>query len=814
MACVLRLKTKKMKKKSSISSIFVFLIIAALSASINAATVEIEIQPFPAGAGKVEILETGKTVSPDASGKAVFSDLSPGDYNFCYIQDDIEDVCREIEIVTSDTVIQFTMEVTYAHPDSLYGTGQTTEISDTAAASDDSGTAALTVEDSVPESSVIETRKEPKDSATYTIEKMTVEGKTVKKRDLGKQTISQKTLQRMPVLAEPDVMRVIQMQPGVVSSSDFSNKIYVRGGASDQNLILLDNAVIYNPSHFGGLFSTFTVGAIKEMAFYKGGFPVNYGNRLSSVLDVSQRRGKEGLLHGNLGVSLLSARAGLEGQVSKFSWMANYRRTYIDYVTNAAADAGIIRTGIPYDFDDLQLYTDFTPVDRFKLSYTQYKGRDQLNFEDLMLLDWGNEMHVGNMRVNPMENLVSHTTLYHTKFDQIIEIGDFVRLYNDIQELCVKHRFTLEYGNHKFGLGGEANRYRVMFKQTMITVDTLEFTDSLESDVAACYVQDEWDVTPQLKMNAGFRATDYRPTAYYGFEPRLGLSFQFREDLELMGHVGRYQQYLTSIMFGDQEMPTEFWYLVGGNMEVPTSILYSGGFKKDFDDDMFVQIETYYKDFDNLPIFTSDPQTDASPSESQEMTMFDFFRPADGFASGFEASLERTDGWLTGNIGYSLGFAVINDRDTLRYANWDKRHNFKITGTFSFLDFLEPGNDSRMKFLSTFYASLGTGLPHTATVGIAEKRDFYTNRFGYYEIKGTRNANRYPLYKRVDLVPLRFEYTGTRFKGSAYWSIINIFDWENVYLYFYETEQGEKPVREEVTMLPRIPIFIGFDLEF
>src|SRR5690606_21135596 len=189
--------------------------------------------------------------------------------------------------------------------------------------------------------------------------KVLVRAQRAPKRSLGKSTVSAKLIKRMPGLAEADVIRSIQGLPGVVSSSDFSTKIYVRGGGSDQNLILIDNAVVYSPVHFFGLFSTFLVEGIDEVNFYKGGFPPEYGNRLSSVLDIRSRKGGKDSVDtwfkgSSLKVSTFASQAHTEGRQGAFRWLLAGRRTYIDQVLEALRGAGLTDLELPYAFYDVQ----------------------------------------------------------------------------------------------------------------------------------------------------------------------------------------------------------------------------------------------------------------------------------------------------------------------------------------------------------------------------------------------------------------------------------------------------------------------------
>jgi hypothetical protein len=653
--------------------------------------------------------------------------------------------------------------------------------------------------------------------------KITVKGKKLKKSGLGKQTLSKQAIKKMPGLAEPDVMRAVQMLPGVVASSDFSNKLYVRGGSSDQNLILLDLSLVYNPSHFGGFFSTFNVDAIHDMEFYKGGFPVYFGNRLSSVLDIRQRDGKDGFIHGGLGLSLLSGKAYYEGGIpGKASWIWTYRRTWIDWALARMKDLGITDFELPYYFYDSQgkLKLNLTPRDTLEL--TGYLGDDFLEFEDVFKTDWGNKVVGANYIHQFKHPLRLHTHLSYSRFGQVMSMLDStIVMWNKIDDITFKT--SADYLLNKdmmLNTGLELNRFDVVFEQTIntFTMDTT-YADNTTSNLFAAFADVRLGLLRDLSIRPGLRLYYYPPTRDIGFDPRIDAELQLTPRIDLLGHVGRYTQYLTSISFGmDIEMPTEFWYAVQDEMEPSKANLVSLGTKYKFNRTTTASVEGYYKLFEDLPVLAppiSDPDLN---SESADTLRFsDLFQTAEGYAFGFEFMVDKRVGIINGYAGYALGFSILKEYDTLIYfARWDKRHALNMVGNIDW--FGEHGLFKKDKFkLTTSVAfNYGSGLPYTRVLGVkhvrANRRDQYIN------ISGDKYGERYPVYSRLDVTPFRATFVFKRFDLTLFYQIINLLDHENVFAYMFdynEEEGGRVPAeREELNQLPMIPIFIGFEVEF
>ncbi|MHC4215607.1 MAG: TonB-dependent receptor plug domain-containing protein, partial [Planctomycetota bacterium] len=654
--------------------------------------------------------------------------------------------------------------------------------------------------------------------------KLTVTGRKLQKSGLGKQTISKQAIKQMPGLAEPDVMRAVQMLPGVVASSDFSNKLYVRGGSSDQNLILLDMATVYNPSHFGGFFSTFNVDAIKDMEFYKGGFPSKFGNRLSSVLSISQRSGREGYFHGGLGLSLLSGKTYIEGGVpGKAHWIWTYRRTWIDWALARMNDAGLIDFELPYYFYDSQGKVDveLTPDDTITVS--GYIGDDNLDFEQLLTLEWGNRMLGTNWTHKFRRRFTGRLHLSYSRFEQVAGLLEgLVQAYNGIEDW--NGRLDIQDSVSKdmqLSYGGEYNYLDVNFTQRVQVLQANEEqADTTYSHLFALYGDIKLKLLDYLRTKIGLRQYLYGPILEFRLPDwRIDLNLALTPSIDLLTHVGTYTQYLTSMTFSDFEIPTEYWYAVRGDMRPSEAILWSVGSKYKLNPVTTFSIEGYYKNFEHLPIFAPQENAEAAIEEKGQdnISVYDLFHESDGYAFGLELFAERKIGILNGYTSYSLSFSVIRERDSIVYfPRWDKRHAFSLIAN---IDWMGPyGLFKREKFSlqSSLAFSYSTGLPFTQTLGV--KRSQANRQESYISFEGDKYGQRYPVYSRVDVTLLRGTHRFKYFDLTWYYQIINIFDRENVYFYQFDykrEEEGRAPAeRETFGQIPRVPVFIGFELEF
>ena len=434
----------------------------------------------------VEILETGEALQTTVG--APFSVVLPEDtlWNVCVTNSDTagaaKEKCYELLYLGSDSVFSMTLG-----PDAV--TVEDTISNDRAETKEDSSslrTEGAAVSDS---SSDVDVEKllasDGANSKVTELKKVVVQLRRRPKRKPGESVVSAKSIKRMPGLAEADVIKSIQALPGVVASSDFSSKIYVRGGAADQNLFLFDNAVVYSPVHFFGLFSTFLVEGIDDVQFYKSGFPAQYGNRLSSVLKMDGRAGgqdsvEEWFSKSSIKVSTFAAQLHTEGHKGPARWVLAGRTTYIGYVLDLCNAIGLLDLDLDYEFTDLQgtFMYDFSKDTRMKLSF--YVGKDRLEFDPLYM-DWGNiAIPLGFYhRING--NWDYNATLAYSKFYQTMKVSDLMSIEMLLYTFAGKQWLNYRgIENHTITLGYELEYDYERYQEAMASISVADIEIAIQ----------------------------------------------------------------------------------------------------------------------------------------------------------------------------------------------------------------------------------------------------------------------------------------------------------------------------------------------
>jgi hypothetical protein len=770
---------------------------------------------------RVEVLETGDTL-PAAAGTPFRIDL-PSDsvWNLCFTAAASSDSGR--------TRLEKCFEIRHTGPDTAFSAeigGQPAMVVQSP------GTApqpAPSVDSSAGEAEAVQYKSEE----AVQLKKVLVRAQRAPKRSLGKSTVSAKLIKRMPGLAEADVIRSIQGLPGVVASSDFSTKIYVRGGGSDQNLILLDEAVVYSPVHFFGLFSTFLVEAIDEVNFYKGGFPSEYGNRLSSVLDIGSREGGKDTADtwykgSAVDVSTFAARGHWEGSRGPLRWLVAARRTYIDQVLTALREQDLTELDLNYFFYDVQgsVHYDLAKNDGLMLSW--YNGRDLLDFSPFKV-EWGNSVIPLNYDGVIDKHLTTHATLSYSHFSQKFGLENIFGFYNRIVTAAYKQ--SVEYtgiDTHRLTAGVDLNWIETIFRNDQI-IAKVSLRDQTRFFLNSLFFQDKWSLD-RIELTGGLRITQSTTLDVPGIEPRLSLKYKLPHSQALDFHVGFYQQYINSIQFSDQENLNEFYYpakKVSSQTVNPTSsLLFSAGYGIDKVRDAWdLSLEGYYKTVNHLPVFAPNDIPDSILLDVRR-DLGDVFREANGYSYGFEASIRKPEGFLFGGFSYSNGTAVIREeahKDQPFFPSWHQPHSFKADLGFNLL-----GKDgfaakrSRIYLRMSSQLKYATGLPYTEFVGYMDghlldqnggvaaggPNPEYSQNVNL--LRGNRNAAFVPAYFRWDLKPADFGREG-RFSIST--TILNLTDHKNILFYTYDRQQNP-PERLEITQFPYFPFLVNFEYYF
>ena len=627
--------------------------------------------------------------------------------------------------------------------------------------------------------------------------------------------LSTRQLGSLPKLGEADLMRTLQALPGVLTTSELSTGLVIRGGNTDQNLILLDCVTVYNPSHLGGLFSNFIIDAIQEADLIKGGFNAEYGDRLSAVLNVRSREGNRKRFKGKGSVSLLAAQTTLEGPVGRGAWLASFRRTYFDKLFKGTDFF------FPYFFYDIQghIFQDLT--DRDRLSVSWYLGRDDLDFDAFGLnADWGNATYSVNYRKLLSARLVTNTLVASSRFDTFFALG----ADEEIAQSSVVDDRSFRTDWTYFGANRRQLRWGLEAKQLLFTydatiLDSALFTVSQKPVEVALYQKSKLWLGDNIMIEPGLRVTYYNlhPQKWF-FDPRLNVKITIAPDQYINLAAGFYHQFMATVQ--DDYNPTilDNWVAVDGSIDPGSSSQWVAGYESYFGGRYRFQAEVYYKSLDNLLTFRETRSTSDQGLPGDFLA--DQFISGSGTAYGAELFLQREVGRLTGWLAYAMSVSQKNLLGKEYYTNWDRRHVFNVVAAF------RPNSKWDLSLKWTYQS----GQPYTPILGY-----YYDNLTGATEatfipIPGGRNSLRLPEYHRLDL-GLGYHLKKRRgMEMEVSFQVVNAYWRKNVFAYYYVTgstsngldddDDGEIdepdeaiPQRETLSIFPLLPS-IGISIAF
>ncbi|MGE3062811.1 MAG: carboxypeptidase-like regulatory domain-containing protein [bacterium] len=605
-----------------------------------------------------------------------------------------------------------------------------------------------------------------------------------------------------PQLIEPDIMRVLQLLPSVVASSDFSSALYVRGGSPDQNLILYDNSPIMNPFHLGGVLSTFETNAVKEAEFYAGGFPQSYPNRLSSVIDVKSINPTKDDFHAVLDASILAVNLFLESKIyDGLSFFVSGRRTYFDKILP------LINFDFPYYFYDITAKLDYSPNKNTRAAFTYFNSSDILKLSiddtvDIISLNWGNRLYALNLSRIISENKSLNLNAYSSSYHNTMNLINIFKAHSFINEYGVKSSFSVETEQLKTRIGIDA--FLDSFDYYVLIADTFTMFDIKRSPFTlSAYIDASYNFNKQFIGQFGLRFDKYQFDEDISINPQTGVKFFLTDYLAMTLSLAKYSQYITSIRQEDNSFASIF-----GEMWLPIESLYKpqecihtiSGVEYYLTDDLFITGEFYKKDYPRI-LYTTLGQLMIN-REHPEYS----YTESSAKSSGYEIMLKSTYSRFSGWLGYSYSKTLFFKDSSYVLPYYDKTHNFNLTFTLPLF----------YKLFLTVSGNYGSGLPYTAVVG-KYRNYFYSPATdsvgvaGWNEIQSGYNESRFPAYKRVDIsLARKFKIDQLSLKINL--SIINLFNFRNVYFYYYDHE-ATPSVRYEFTMLPIVPS-IGVSGEF
>ncbi|MDO7851890.1 TonB-dependent receptor [Hymenobacter convexus] len=634
----------------------------------------------------------------------------------------------------------------------------------------------------------------------------------ISKAQMGVETIDLKQIAKVPVLfGEKDVIKTLTLLPGIKSAGEGSSGFTVRGGAVDQNLILLDEAPVYNASHLLGFFSTFNSDAIKDLTVYKGGMPAQYGGRLSSVVDIKMKDGNNQQLHGSGGIGLIASRLALEGPITKDkgSFLVTARRTYADIFLKLSSNP-TTRSSSLY-FYDLNAKANYVLNERNRVFFSGYLGRDALGFSNTFGQSYGNQ--TGTLRWNHLfsDRIFSNTSLIFSKYDYQIKISSNDRNFtidSKIQDWNLKQDFEFyPSSTQTLRFGGQAIYHTIT--PGHVTADassginaTADKTNySLET---AAYVSHDWQAAPRLNFTTGLRlsafsllgpgtyssydaagnvlaATDYARNkflkTYVKLEPRFAASLQLNEASSVKASYARNVQNLHLLSNANASSPTDLYIPTSFNVKPEVADQVSAGYyrtlgpKKSYS----LTVETYYKALQNQLDYRDGTQLQGNFDVEASLLY------GTGRAYGIEFLMRKDVGRLTGWLGYTLSrserkFTEIN-QGAYFPSRQDRTHDLSVVAIYQ----LNP----KWSFSGTFVTSTGNAV--TFPVG---KYQIGGQIVSYF---GLRNADRMPFYQRLDLGATyeKPHQEGHRFHSSWTFSVYNALGRENAYSIRFEADPND-----------------------
>ena len=634
------------------------------------------------------------------------------------------------------------------------------------------------------------------------------------------------TIKSMPtLLGEVEIIRSLQLLPGVNSVGEGATGFNVRGGSIDQNLILLDEAPVYNSSHLFGFFSVFNPDAVKDVKLYKGGIPSRYGGRLSSILDVRMKEGNKKKLNINGGVGFIFSRLSVEAPIikDKSSLIVAARISYIDVLAKPFLSESL--NGSELNFYDLTLKTNYDINDKNRLFISGYFGRDNFGFGDQAGFNWGNK--TGTIRWNHLfsERLFSNLTFYFSDYDYQIKFGNDSQNKFDwnasIQNIGVKPEFSffLKPGN-LLKFGGQSILYTFDPGNAVGVSEGEERDFSLPQKYAmenAVYVENEIDITTTIKANYGLRlssftylgkgtayeytdgipgerryatsATEYDDwesiKTYYNFEPRLSLQMQLSSNNSIKASYNRTTQYIHLVSNTTAATPVDVWTPSTNNIRPSTADQVAFGYFQNLNDNTYeLSAEVYYKTMNNLVDYI-----DGADLLLNQFIEGDLIE-GEGRAYGIELMAKKTKGKFNGWLSYTL---ARTERQTpgINGGEWyasrfDQLHNLSLTGFYEIND----------RWTTSANFAFNTGSPTT----------FPTTRYTIQGFVVPHNANevrnnvRLPNYHRLDLSITRKGKIkeGKRWTGDWVFSVYNVYNRKNAFSIFFAQEDGRIPIGSSV----------------
>ncbi|MDX1956090.1 MAG: TonB-dependent receptor [Chitinophagaceae bacterium] len=659
----------------------------------------------------------------------------------------------------------------------------------------------------------------------------------VRNAQMGRVDLSIERIKNIPAfMGEVDILKAIQLLPGVRNAGEGNAGFYVRGGGPDQNLIMLDDAVVYNTGHLFGFFSIFNSDAIKNTSLIKGGMPAQYGGRLSSVLDITMKDGNMNKLQVDGGVGLIASRFSIQGPIKKdkASFIVSARRTYIDVLTKPFIKKSSAFYGSGYYFYDLNAKMNYRFSEKDRIYLSGYFGRDVFNFNNAKRsfnsnIPWGNS--TATLRWNHVFNkrLFANTTAVYNDYNFSFSAAqnDFeVKLKSGIRDANLKMDFDYYPApQHKLKFGGMYTYHRFTPNVVSGRSDSIIFTPNNEgnkfANELAFYIQDDWEIGNRIKLNYGLRFSrfiqigpytkftrdadgnkldstvygKFEPVrSYGGWEPRVTVRYELSETSSLKAALTRNFQYIHLVSNSGNTLPTDLWVPSTYLVQPQISWQYAAGYFRNFKDNTYeTSVEVYYKDMRNQVEY----KEGYTPGLADPEDEFVFGK---GWSYGAEFYVNKARGRFTGWVGYTLSWTWRQFKDLNngnRYpTRFDRRHDLSVVGNYEL--------NQKWKIGGVFVYGTGNATTFPESFFIID--GVLTQEYSQL------NQYRLGAYHRMDLAATYTPEPKKKRKWQSHWvfSIYNVYSRYNPYfIYFDQTgspyDGTLKVEARQVSLFPILP---------
>lgn len=655
-------------------------------------------------------------------------------------------------------------------------------------------------------------------------------------------TVPMEQLKQVPVLlGETDILKTIQLLPGIQGGNEGTSGVYVRGGGPDQNLILIDGVPVYNANHLFGFFSVFNADAINNVSVVKGGFPARYGGRLSSVIDISMKEGNNQKITGKGSIGLISSKFTIEGPIKNenTSFILSARRTYIDLLTRPivkASSGGDVVAGYFFEDFNAKINHRFSRKDRLYLSF--YGGKDKFYFRDRYAsiqinddvveesedeggLKWGNLISAVRWNHLYSPKLFSNVTATFSRYRFDVfsnfkqtRVGEpteeeRIRYLSGIEDMAIKADFDyLPTANHniKFGASAINHTFRpgVFSYRSEVESDTTFGARTIKANELSVYVEDDFQIGKKLRFNAGLHGSVFlvRGESFTSLQPRLSARYLVGKDISLKASYAQMRQFIHLLSNSGVGLPTDLWVPATDLVKPQESWQVAVGVAKSIQG-YEISLESYYKEMDNLIEYL-----DGASYFNTDDDWEDKVAAGSGTSYGTEFLIQKKTGRLTGWVGYTWSkttrqFDALNFGERYPYK-YDRRHDLSVVSVYQITD--------QISISGTWVYGTGNAI----TLPESQFQDFNPTFNSFFsqglEYYGSRNNYRMRDYHRMDL---GISMSKQKRRGVRTWSFgaYNLYSRRNpFYIDIRSTNTGGREF-VQTSLFPIIP-YLTYSFEF